>query len=510
MPDNFANNKRIANNTVFLYIRMLFVLAVNLYTSRVILRTLGVMDYGVYSVVAGFVSMFSFLNTSMANGIQRYFNYKIGVNEEDGVGKVYVTALTIQALLALVVFIVVETFGVWYLNNVIDVPVDRALAAKYLFQFSLVSLLIVLMQIPYVSAIMAYEKMNFYAIVGIVDVLLKLGIVLILPYLGSDKLIVYGALLVAVSIIDFCLYYLYAKCNFKELKFRRAFYKDLFKSMLGFSGWNVLGTFAFMMKGQGLNMLLNAFFGPIVNAARGIAAQVMNALQGFSANIVVAFRPQLVQSYAANNFDRVRSIFFSESKISYIFLLTLTTPVILELKYILNLWLGADMVPDYTVTFTILVLANMLISALHGPMTQIAHASGKMKVFQIVISAIICAIIPVSWIFLKLGYGPNSVFVVSLIITAINLVASLMVIHSILPFRYRDYLRKVLLPCGYLTVLVPLLPLAVIWCMPSSILRLLLVCTIDVISVACLSYYLALESSEKTIAQGLVNRIIHR
>lgn len=507
---NNTNNKRIAKNTLFLYIRMLFVLVVNLYTSRVILRTLGMMDYGVYNVVAGFVSMFSFLNTSMANGIQRYFNYKIGIKEEGGVGKVYVTALTIQALLALIIFIILETFGIWYLNNVIDVPPDRVLSAKFLFQFSLISLLIMLMQIPFASAIMAYEKMDYYAVVGIVDVLLKLGIVFLLPVLGHDRLIVYGLLLVVVSLVDFGLYFFYAKFKFSELKFKRSFYGDLFKSMLGFSGWNILGTFAFMMKGQGLNMLLNAFFGPIVNAARGIAAQIMNALQGFSANIVVAFRPQLTQSYATRDYNRVRVIFYSESKISYIFLLALVTPVVLEIEFILNMWLGADMVPDYTIPFTILVLANMLISAFHSPMTQIVHASGQMKVFQIVVSCIICSIIPVSLLFLKLGYGPSSVFVVSLIITAINLVASLMVVHTILPFRYRDYIRKVLLPCGLLTLLVPILPLIVFWLLPSSIWRVLLVCMMDIVCVIVFGYLLALEPAEKIVIQSFVRKLTNR
>ena len=505
-----SSNTRIAKNTIFLYVRMLFILAVNLYTSRVILRTLGVMDYGVYNVVAGFVSMFSFLNTSMANGIQRFFNFKIGLKEEGGVSNVYVTSLTIQALLALVIFVILETFGIWYLNNVIDVPSDRIVAARYLFQFSLISLLIMLIQIPYASAIMAYEKMDYYAVVGIMDVLLKLGIVFLLPILGHDNLIVYGALLVVVSLVDFLLYFVYAKRKFRELRFKWNFHKDLFKSMLGFSGWNIFGTFAFMMKGQGLNMLLNFFFGPIVNAARGIAAQVMNALQGFSANIVVAFRPQLTQSYAAKEYNRVRSIFFSESKISYIFLLALVVPVVLEINYILDLWLGSDMVPEYTVPFTILVLANMLISAFHGPMTQVVHASGQMKKFQIVISVIICSIIPISWLFLKMGYDPNSAFIVSLVVTAINIVASLVIVRSILPFRYKDYLGKVILPCAILTVLVPVLPSVIVFFLPSTLWRVLLVCCIDVICVVVFAYLFALEKTEKELLMSFVNKIFHR
>ena len=489
---------------------MIFVLAINLYTSRVILRTLGVIDYGVYNVVAGFVTMFSFLNTSMSNGIQRFYNFELGLKSNNGIKKVYTTAMTIQILFAVIIIIAIETFGVWYLNNVMEIPDDRMVAARFLFQFSLLSLLIVLIQIPYSAAIMAFEKMDYYAIVGIADVVLKLLIVILLPVVGGDYLIVYGVLLVFVSLIDFILYFIYAKRTIHGLKFHWTFYKDSFKAMLGFSGWNILGTVAFMLKGQGLNLLLNAFFGPVVNAARGISAQIMNALQSFSSNIVIAFRPQVVQSYAAKDYQRVRSIFFVESKISYVFILALMIPIIIEINYILDLWLGHDMVPNYTVSFTILVLLNTLVSSFHTPMVQIVHATGKMKVFQIVISLIICSIIPVSWFFLKFGYDPNSVFVVSLIITIINLVVSLFIVHKLFSFSYLQYIKEVIIPCVVVSLLSPILPILMSRIMVVSFFRLILVCIVDGVVILVLTYFIILNKSEKSTVMSYIKKTIKK
>ena len=510
MSDNTASNKRIVKNTTFLYIRMILILVVSLYTSRVVLRTLGVVDFGVYNVVAGFVSMFAFMNITLANGIQRYYNYALGKQEQGGVKKVYITALTIQLLIAVILLVLLETVGLWYMNHKMVIPEDRFIAAQWVFQFSIASMIIVMMQIPYTAAIIAYERMNYYAIVGIVDVLLKLGIVFILPLLPVDKLQLYGLLMLFVSIVDFALYYGYSKKNVPELKLERFFDKELFNSMLGFSGWNIFGTFAFMMKEQGLNLLLNSFFGPIVNAARGIAAQIMSGMQGFSANILVAFRPQLIQSYAAEDYDRVKTIFFSESKLSYLMLLMLITPVVIELDFILNIWLGADMVPDYTKPFTVLILLNMLVSAFHQPLTHIIHATGKQKTFQLINAIVICSIIPVSWLFLKMGFNPNSVLVVSLVITAINVLVSVVITRRQFSFSIYKYFKAVTLPCLLATVIIPILPFAVSNFMNPGFLRLLIVLVAEAIVSAPIIYYVVLNINERVMIKSFVNKIIRK
>ena len=439
MADNTSNNKRIAKNTVFLYFRMIFVLVINLFTSRVLLRTLGVVDYGVYNVVAGFVSMFSFMNVSLSSGIQRYYNFALGAKQENGVQKVYVTALQIQSLIAISALILVEIIGVWYLEAKMVIPADRMIAARWVFQCAVFSMVTVMMQIPYSAAVMSYERMNYYAIVSVLDVVLKLAIVVVLPFVPVDNLQLYGILLFGVSLLNFVLYFSYAKHHVSDLKYTRMFDRGLFKSMLGFSGWNIIGTFAFMMKGQGLNMLLNLYFGPVVNAARGIAAQVLSGLQGFAANMLVAFRPQLIQSYAAGDYQRVRKIFFSESKLSYLLLCAITVPIIIEIKYVLNLWLGEDMVPAYTTSFTVLVLLNMLVSAFHQPLTHIVHATGKQKAFQLTNAIVVCSIVPVSWLFLKLGFDPNSVFIVSLALTILNVICCLFIVSLVAHYAARKF-----------------------------------------------------------------------
>ena len=508
MGENNKNNKRIAKNTIFLYIRMILVLLVSLYTSRVVLQTLGVVDFGIYNVVAGFVSMFAFINTSISNGIQRFYNYSIGSKTENGIQKVYITAIFIQLIIAIIIFVLLETIGLWYMNFKMNIPEDRFVAALWVFHCSILSTIFLMMQIPYSASIMAYEKMNYYAIVGVIDVLLKLLIAFILPFFPIDRLQLYGLLILFVSVLDFLLYFGYAKVYFKELKFHFFFDRKLFTSMLGFTGWNIFGTFAFMIKGQGLNVLLNFFFGPVVNAARGIASQVMNGLQGFSANILTAFRPQLIQSYAENNHERVRTLFFSESKISYLMLLLISTPIMIDIDYILDMWLGDGMAPDYTKSFTILILVNTLISAFHQPLTHIVHATGKQKVFQLTNALLVCSILPVSWLFLKLGYDPNSVFIISLIITALNICVCIRVVQNLFYFSIKSYLSQVILPCLVTSLLLPIIPLCIEFFMTSGILRLIVILFAEIAIGIPIIYFCALNADEKNLTKTLISKFI--
>lgn len=507
MTDNISSNKRIVKNTAFLYIRMLFILIISLYTSRVVLRTLGTVDFGVNNVVAGFVSMFAFLNSTLTNSIQRFYNYELGKNGVVGMQKVYRTSILIQLVLAVIALLAVETIGVWYLETKMVIPADRIVAARWVFQCAVAGLLFVIMGIPYSSAIMAHEKMDYYAVVGVLDAVLKLVLVFALPYIPYDKLIMFGCLGLSVNILNFLLYFVYAKHKFKELKFKLVYYKDLFSSILGFSVWNVVGTFANMLKGQGVNMILNIFFGPVVNAARGVAYQMMNALHGFTANIVVAFRPQLVQSYASGNYQRVKNIFYSESKISYILMLALVVPVIVEMPYLLDIWLGKDAVPDYTVPFANLVLINMLFSTLNTPCTQVVHATGKIKTYQIVYGVLITSILPISWIVLKLGGDPTSVFVVSLMMTIINQIVSLFIVRNVFEYSIKEYVKAVIIPCAIISVLLPIVPFMITKYMETSFVRLAVVCVLDIMLVISISYAFVLNPSEKDMVLALVKKI---
>lgn len=508
MATQSDNNKRIAKNTIFLYIRMILVLLVSLVTTRVVLKALGVVDYGIYNVVAGFVSMFGFFNTSMSNGVQRFYNFRLGVNDESSVTEVYNTALQIQGLLAIIILILLETIGLWYMHTLMVIPAERMSTAMWVYQFSVLSMLLVILQIPYSAAIMAYERMDYFAFVSIFDVFAKLAIAYLLMSTSQDRLLLYGFLHLIVSLISFFLYYGYSKIHFKHLKIKFKYYENHFKQMLSFSGWNLFGTFAYMIKGQGLNMLLNTFFGPVVNAARGVSNMIMGGLQGFQGNIVVAFRPQLVKSYSAGEHSRVKNLFYSLSKISYLMLAMLSIPIIIELDYILNLWLG-DVVPDYTKSFTILVLVNMVICSLNTPVSQVVHATGKMKNYQIATSIVICGILPISWVLLKLGYGPNIVYITSLLMTIVNQIVCNIYLKKIFTYSIYEYIRKVILPCCMFTVLVPILPFIFMLLFPSSFIRLLTIGITSVIISCIVAYFVVLNQSEKALILNFIKRKKH-
>ncbi len=496
MLDTSGSSKRIAKNTIYLYLRMGLGLLVSLFTTRVVLQTLGVDDYGIYNVVSGFVTMFSFLNTSLATSVQRFYNFSLGRNNDFNIGEVYSTAIIIHIILAAVLFLLLETLGIWYIYTQMVIPAERFFAALYIFQFSVCSLLLLVIRTPFSAAVMAYERMDFYAYLGIFDIFAGLGIAYAVRYSFFDKLITYGVLNFCVSLIGSFICYRYVKANFKELKFEFRVKKILFIKMLSFSGWNLLETFAYMIKGQGLNMLLNVFFGPSVNAARGVSNMVMSAIRGFQSNVVVAFRPQLVQSYAQGDEVKVSKMFFTLSKVSFVLLSLLSIPVILEIKYILNLWLG-DTIPDYTISFTILVLINMIISSLNTPVSQVIHATGQVKIYEIVTSIVICSILPVSWIVLRLGGDPVTVYLISLLVTIFNQVMSNILLKCVFNYDILDYCRSVIIPCIVFILLVPLIPSLIASSLNPSLIRLFLTCVTTVVVAILVTYYFVMNKSEK-------------
>lgn len=503
--ENSGNNKRIAKNTVFLYARMIIVLFVSIYTTRVVLAALGINDFGIYNVVCGFVSMFSFLNTSMSNGIQRFYNFEAGTNDEKGVTRVFQTALLIQIILAILLLVVLESIGVWYVNCKMVLSSDRIFAANCIFQFSVFSLILLILQVPYSAVILAYERMDYYAIVSIIDVFFKLGIVLALPFIPADKLIIYGTLLLFSSIVNFMLYYLYAKRNFKMLIIQRTFHKELFKSIFTFSGWNVMSMFAWMTQGQGINMVMNLFFGTVVNAARGISAQIQSAIQGFCENLVIAFRPQLVQSYAKGDINRTNTMMYSMSKIIFVMFFLLSTPVIFEIDYILHLWLG-EKIPEYTSSFTILILLSMYPRNFAMSFAQVVHATGKLGLYQITSSIIILLALPLSYIALKNGTDANSVYWINLVICIIMFLACMFVLKKHFPFSVGRYLAKVICPCMITALISVVVPYLVTQIMQPSFYRLVIdfiVCSLWTMTV---SYLIILTSEEKTLIRKMILR----
>ena len=488
---------------------MIIVLLVSLYTTRVILNVLGVEDYGIYNVVAGFVSMFSFLNSAMNNTTQRFYNYEKGIGTIESLNEVYNTSVIIQTLLALIVVLVLESFGVWYINNKMVLPLEKMHEAKWVFQFSVISLFFLIIQIPYSASIISHEKMDYFAIVSIIDAVLKLIIAIVLPYVGSNKLVTYGGLLLTISICNFFMYYIYSKCHFKEISLKFRINKERFKDLLSFSWWNLFGSLAYTLQGQGLNVLMNAFFGPIVNAARGIAFQIEGSLNGFAANITTAFRPQLVESYAIKDLNRTQNMMFKMSKYCYMMLYVLAVPIAVELQYILDLWLKG-VIPEYTIVFTYLIMINMLLGGLNMPISQTVQATGKVKYYQIIRSIIVASTLPIAWIFLKFGFSPTSVFWVTITISIINQPVSMMILHHNFSYSYKSYVNKVIKPCLFLTILLPIVPIVVHFFMKDSLLKLGIVILSSLLSSIILLYYVVLDKSERLMLTQAIKTIFKK
>ena len=497
------NNKRIAKNSIYMSIRMVIVLCITLYTTRAILDVLGVEDYGIYNVVCGFVSMLAFLNTSMSNGIQRFFNFEYGKNGEAGANRVYNTALIIQSMLGIVILILAESLGLWYMYEKMVIPAERFYAALWIFQLSLISFLFIIMQAPYTAAVMAHEKMDFYAIVSVLDAVLKLGIVFVIPLLDGDGLIIYCILLSLISVLNFILYYVYCKKNFREIKFHIMFDKALFRSMLGFSGWNVFGSFAGVMKEHGINLVLNLFFGPIVNAARGISYQINSGLQSFIGNIMTTIRPQLIQSYAKKEFGRTKTLMFSMSKFSCCFLYMIALPVVLELNFILKIWLG-DNIPEHTQDFVIIVILISFINNLNSAVSAVVHASGRMRNYQLITSFISLLCIPSAYFGLKMGACPEFALLSILFFVAISQISAILILKTIIDLSVKEYLKMVIIPFLLYAIPPTLASLLPILLMETGVVRFLATTTIG-IGVSLLSIYaLALSKSEKELALSII------
>lgn len=496
-------NRRIARNSVLLSVRMVIVMLISLYISRVTLQNLGVEDFGIYNVVCGFVSMFTFLSAAMTSAIQRFYNVEYAKNGSAGANKVFVSSLQSQALLAIIIVVLLESVGLWYIHHKMVIPDDRFFAAKWIFQMSIISMVLSMFQAPFDAAIMAHEKMGFYAFLSILNQVLKLIIVLLLPILPGDRLISYGLLFLLVTFIDIVVSAVYSRTKFQEIRVKFFFEKVIFVDMFIFSGWNILGKFALTMKEQGLNMILNLFFGPVINAARALAFQVTSALNGFVSNISLAVKPQLTQSYAQGARNRTFSLMFANTKIGYIVLFLLALPVCLEIDFILKIWLGAD-VPEFTNSFIIIVFLITLFNGLQGNISFIIHANGDLKIYSLVTSLVTLSVVPLGYLVLKAGWGPNSVFWVSLVVTALNYIVSVYILNRIIPFSIIDYLRRTIFPLILMSLLSIPIPFSVKLVMGEGWWRLITIMLISMVSTIIFAYFMALDKEERLLINDFI------
>ena len=495
MSETSSANKRIAKNTLVLYVRMLFTMGISLFTSRVILQTLGVEDYGISSVVGGVISMFTFINAAMVSSTQRYLNFELVRGDANQLRSVFSTSLQIHALIALAIIVLSETVGLWFLNEKLVIPEARMTAAMWVYQCSILSCAVSIMSTPYNAVIVAHEKMSAFAYISILDVSLKLLVVYLLVVLPFDKLIILAILNLLVQLFIRYIYTLYCHRHFPESYFQFRFNKTLFKEMFGFAGWSFWGNLAAILYTQGLNMMLNIFFGPIVNAARGIAVQVQSAVQQFVGGFQTALNPQITKNYASNNLPQMHSLMFRSARFSFLLLFFLSLPVLMETNFILTLWLKT--VPDDAVIFTQIMICISLIYTTANPCVIANQATGKVKIYQMVVGGILLLILPISYVVLKLGAPAYSVFIVHFCIESLAQFSRMYMLRKLIHLPLWQYMKNIYIPIVSTVAIAIILPLVVRMQVAEGWLRFLAVGFTCVLSVGASSYFIGFTKQER-------------
>lgn len=507
MATNAENNKRIAKNTLFLYARMILIMIVTLYTSRVVLNALGIEDFGIYNVVGGIIAMLSFFNSSMSIATQRFLNYEMGRKRDGMLAEIFSNSFISYCAFAVVAVILAETIGLWFVINKLVIPPSRLTAAIYVYQFSILTFVVNLLSVPYNAAIIAHEKMSAFAYISILEALGKLLIAYLVVISPIDNLILYGLLMFLIALAIRSVYSIYCKRNFLECKVRWRLNKDILKQLFGFSGWMLAGTISHLFNTQAINILVNIYFGPALNASRAISVQVYNAINSFAVNFMMATRPQVVKSYAQKKMDYVYKLTFSSSKLSYILLVLLSLPILLETDYVLKLWLKN--VPEYTSLFVKLSLIDLLVISAFSPIASLSQASGKIKNYQLIISIGFLSIFLITWLAYFVGFPVYSTFIISIFFNILGLVARIYELKISQNFPFGSYIKKVFVPiclsfmlivCGGWAIHVYVLS-------ASSIMSLLSCVGIYLLWGTIISWCVVLNKEEKIIAKNIIYKV---
>ncbi len=504
MAEERVNKKLIAKNSIYLAIRMVIVTLISIFTTRYLLNNLGVEDYGVYNVTLGIVMMCTFLSPSLSNAIQRFYSYELGKNGAEGATKVLNTGLLIQIAMVLLIIVVAETIGLWYVNNYLVIPEGRETAVFWVYEISVVAISLSMLQVPFMAAIMAHEKMNYFALINILDAVLKLCIAIAIKYSSFDRLIFYGILLLTIYIIDFFAYSVYCFLKFSETRIDLKLNKGLLKSIGSFTGWNLFETVARMFKDQGCNLLFNFFYGPVVNAARGVANQVTYAFTSIVESTIMASRPQMVQSYARGDVNSSIKIFYTLSKCTLFLIFIVSLPVFIDIDYILKLWLG-ESVPDYAALLVRLSILVVLVDKLASPVTALIHATGNIKKYHISSGIINIIVLPVSFLILYLGGNVTMVYVATILFTIVAQTIFLYIVKRQLNISLRTYVFEVVIRF-IATLPAVIAPVLVFMHMPSSFLRLVLIIMASLVASLLSVFYLGLNSREKQLLLSIVKK----
>lgn len=506
MPDTSSNNKRIAKNTLLLYVRMLFLMLVSLYTSRVILNALGVEDYGIYNVVGGVVTMFSVLSGSLNAAISRFITYELGAGHPEQLKKIFSSAVTIQAGIALVVIVLAETLGLWFLNNKMVIPENRLIAANWCFQFSVITFSINLISVPYNATIIAHERMSAFAYISILEALGKLLVAWCIAFNPIDRLIFFSALVAVVAWTIRMIYASYCKRHFEECTYHFVYDHDLLKRMFSFAGWNLFGAGSWQLMTQGVNLLVNIYFGVTLNAARGIASKIEMVVIHFVNNFTTAINPQITKSYASGEREYMFNLMFRGAKISYFLLMFFAIPIMLEAQTILSLWLG--FVPDHTVNFIRLTLSVSMLHVLSNTMITTMLATGNIKKYQIIVGGLGMMVLPLAWFFFLIDLPPEMAYVSTLIIFILQLTARLILMREMVNMSIKRYVVEVLSKVILVTIMSVPLPLMLNKMMSMSVARLSIVGSVSVATSALVIYTLGLDHTEKCFVRVKVRNAL--
>lgn len=500
------NNKVIAKNTFFMYIRMGVSMLVGLYTSRVVLNVLGVEDYGLYNVIGGIVALFSVLNSAMVNTTSRFVTVSLANGNIKETSDTFNMAFLIHLVVGLIILILGETVGLWYLHNKLVIPEGREYAAEWLYQFSIISTVLVTINVPFNATVVAHEKLNFFALEQIVVITLKLIIVLLLTYSPYDKLIFYGSALLAVSIAEVIAYLIFCRIQFEEVRFHYYWSVERFREMMKFIGWAIIGNFSSTFYSQGINLLLNAFCGPAVNAARGIAVQVEGLVKQFANNIQTAINPQILKNYATGELDRMYSLIMASSRYCFYFMFILSLPIFIETDFLLTLWLGN--VPDHTTNFIRIILLSVLLDAFVNPMFTANLASGKLAIYHGTLAILMYAFMFVTYFAIKTTNIPESVFICYLLACVIGYILRIFILNHQVGLKPTVYIRQVLAPVSWVVLVSIIPPVGVHLLLKEGWSDFLLTSTTAVFSVAVAVSLFGITEGERNIAISFVRRRI--
>ena len=499
------NNKRIAKNTLLLYFRMLFMMVVSLYTSRVILNALGVEDFGIYNVVGGVVAMFTVISGSLSAAISRFITYELGKGDQSKLNKIFSASVTIQLLLSLIIVVLIESVGVWFLNAKMTIPADRMSAANWVLQFSIIAFVINLISVPYNAAIIAHEKMSAFAYISILEAIGKLAIAFFIMWSPIDKLIYYAILMCTVAVIVRLTYGHYCKKHFTECTYHFHWDKDILKQMFGFAGWNFIGASSVVFRDQGGNIILNIFFGPTVNAARGIANQVNTAITGFVQNFMTALNPQITKSYASGDGEYMMTLIFQGARLSFYMLLLLSLPVLINTHYILVIWL--KIVPEHAVLFVRLIMIFAMCESISNPLITAMLATGKIRNYQIVVGGLQLLNLPLSYICLKTGFVPESILVVAIIISLACLFARLYMLRGMIGLSSILYMKNVFLNVLVVALLSTIIPYMLFCYMKETFFSFIIITLIAVLCTLVVEFYIGCNQKERFFVLNKVRNI---